>query len=133
MTLLVKLAKKDYDLFCFFDANTPHELNGNRSDVNYSIYKELIGNYQKKFGEVPGRIRADDFILKEAGTKKASIVSNDQFRDYLGLHPWIRDDNRLIKGMVVNEKLLIPPLDLALPLRKDLKKSLHTFQKYLNV
>lgn len=139
MTFLVEVAKKGYDFFCFFDANTPHVLNGNRSEVKYRIYKELIENHKNKFGEVPGRIRADDFILKAADTKlkaadtkKAAIVSNDQFRDYVTLHPWLRDDKRLIKGMVANEKLLIPPLDLDVPLRKDLKKSLRTFQKNLN-
>ena len=122
MTLLVKVAKKGYDFFCFFDANTPHVLNGNRSEVNYGVYKELIENHQKKFGEVPGRIRADDFILKAADTKKASIVSNDQFRDYITQYLWLRDDNRLLKGMVANEKLLIPSLGLEVPMRKDLKK-----------
>ena len=44
----------------------------------------------------PGRVEADGQILQFAEFEKnVHIITNDHYRDYGEMHPWLKDGNRL--------------------------------------
>lgn len=54
--------------------------------------------------QAPAGIPADDFILSEANASGAIVVSNDAFRQFHSMYPWLVDkrSGRLV-GAVINE------------------------------
>jgi hypothetical protein len=98
---------------CFFDANTHHHLReGGDGDGEHELYRRLLAGAPDSFVEVPGRIRADEFILQRAHEDQCPIISNDQFREYAGKYPWLSDSRRLIKFVVSRERIAIPQMSI---------------------
>lgn len=107
--LVIELLKRGAEVCCFFDANTSHLV------LEKSLYKDCLKLYDI-FKEVPGGIRADDFILLFADNNiNTFIISNDQFRDKINEYPWLSSQEgkkRLIKGDIISNQLAIPHLKL---------------------
>ncbi len=119
LTLSAELTRKRIPFLAFFDANTSHLLSEHRDDETVTAYKRIVGALPDLFVEVPGRIRADDFILQRANNDNSHIISNDQFRDFADRYPWLSTEVRLIKGAVAGDRLTIPQLDLDLRIMPD--------------
>lgn len=86
--LVIKEAKK----LRFKDITVLHDAN-----LKYVVKdKELLNSLSDKydFKVVPAETDADEFIIAFAKKKKAFIISNDRFRDYLDQH---NDDEEFIK------------------------------------
>lgn len=112
LTVCVELARQHISFFVFFDANTPHLLREAGDNTSLEVYKHLLAKWPALFSEVPGRIKADEFILQKAHSDNAFIVSNDQYRDYMDAYPWVVSDGRLVKGTVAGDRVLIPALGI---------------------
>ena len=109
ISLCISLANKNIEFTCFFDANASYLISEYCSEHDVKIYKELIGGkFSKYFKEVPGGIRADLFILQKANRDNSHIISNDNYRDYIERYLWIDKSDRLLKGMIIDNKVLIP-------------------------
>src|SRR5215204_4575063 len=97
--LINSLLNKKNSFHCFFDAVTFYRLG---SEVEKSIYNDLINNFGNHFSEITGGIEADEFILERANTTNASIISNDRYRKYWNKFEWLKnketEKSRLIKG-----------------------------------
>ena len=51
------------------------------------------------------------------------VISNDKFISYIDKYGWIRDETeRLIKGRIMRNKVMIPDLNLNIPVRGDMTK-----------
>jgi len=82
-------------------------------------YERLVADLPRIFVEVTGRMRADEFILQRANSDSSHVISNDQFRDFAARYPWISTGDRLIKGAVAGDRVLVPQLDFDLRIMPD--------------
>jgi hypothetical protein len=115
LILLKELVNRGHSFLCVFDANTRHVLDREGAPGDSVLYQELLVSRSHQFAEVPGRMKADDFLLKRADTAAGRIISNDQFREYIGRYAWLETEpHRLIKGSVVGNFLTVPELNLDL-------------------
>ena len=107
---------------CMFDANTYYQLRDKGSPRAEDFYNKLLHALPNYFFKATGGISADDFILMDADKNRYPIITNDRFDDYAKKYPWIREEQeRLIKGRLFGEDIMIPKLDINIPLRRDLK------------
>jgi hypothetical protein len=116
LALALELTHRKLPFLTFFDANTPHVLGDGGSG---SVYRKLIGDRSGIFVEVPGRMRADEFILQHANDDNDHVISNDQYRDFADRYPWVAAGDRLIKGVVAGDRILIPRLGLNIRINSD--------------
>jgi len=107
LLLACEFHKRGIPFMVIFDANSRHLFND-------EIYGRLPLEFPEYFSEVPGKSKADDFLLLRAQSTGGNVVSNDQFRDYVVRHPWVKseDSSRLIKGMTIKNNLLVPALEI---------------------
>jgi hypothetical protein len=116
LALVALLAEERREFICFFDANTKHRLPRNEAVV----YQTMLFERHRSFAEVPGKTKADDFILRRAENLKGVVFTNDQYREHKEKYPWVeKDPERLIKGMVAGDRLMIAGLDVDLPLEPN--------------
>ena len=95
-----------------FDATTPHILK-KKSPEEAARYEELLKTDRAHFRQVPAGTSADDFLLMVASQNKdALIMTQDLFRDHHDEHPWLKNENRLIRGMVLNDSIIFPAISL---------------------
>lgn len=123
LVLLSELGRLGIPLVCFFDANLRFLLQREEQ----LIFSDLINSHKSLFGEVPGRTRADDAILMRADRDATRIVSNDQFRGYQKDFPWLRDEFRLIKGLVIGDSLQVTSLGIIANYKPDVNENLNRF------
>jgi len=117
LTLIIELCKRNWPFISFFDANTQRKL----VDQEVPVYENLKKSYCDFFSEVPGGSEADEFILFHASKTNGFIISNDRYRDYQKKYEWLTPySTRLIKGRVTGKNLMIPNLDLHLPIKREL-------------
>ncbi|QNB09253.1 hypothetical protein G5S34_22525 [Herbaspirillum frisingense] len=110
LSLLDILLQRGEKFFVIFDATGRHT-------IKHSAYEHLISNFPAFFAEVPGKIRADDFLLLRAHSARGAVISNDQFRDYFGRYDWLKSEpSRLIKGTLMGSYVVVP--DLGIDVRK---------------
>jgi len=122
LQLLILINKKGKTFQCIFDANTIFNLPAEEKDT----YTTLLAEYKDFFYQVIGGIRADDFVLSLANRYNSSVISNDNFADYVKTYPWLARDAkplRLFKGgtpMVAGDRtLVVPDLKINLDLTKN--------------
>ena len=135
LTLLVEMKTRGFNFKCYFDASTPYDFPRNKrnssgqnkaqpgdfyiSDTE-KIYHALVLLLPNRFVEAPAGSEADDFFIPYAEENKLPIISNDGFIKYKSKHPWLSDSGRCIKGMVDDEKLRVPPMNIKCDLREDI-------------
>jgi len=119
LTLCSELIRQKIPFIVFFDANISHLLKENNYENASEAYKRITAHTSNIFVEVPGRIRADEFILQRANNDNAHIISNDQFRDFENRFPWVSSGDRLIKGAVAGNRLSLPQLNFDLRIMQD--------------
>lgn len=96
------------------DANIGYLIDKNATGQEKSEFANLREMAGPRFVMVPGGSRADEFLLLLANTDNASIITNDRYRNYAELYPWVRDASRLLKYMVVAGRILVPGLNMSL-------------------
>jgi Zc3h12a-like Ribonuclease NYN domain len=82
---------------CVFDANAFHVLREQQGLFYAKQYIRLFTTYSKLFIEAPARTRADDIILANADKCSAIVISNDRFREYASVYPWINQTDRVLR------------------------------------
>lgn len=98
--LVADLNERGITFKCFFDANTFFTLmKANRKDEAYT-YRRLCHDYADQFIEVPGRNRADDFLLDYVSRSGEVIISNDQYRDFSNKYSWLGDSQRRVSFLI---------------------------------
>ncbi len=129
LTLCVELSGKGIPYHCFFDANARFEFEKHFGKESLEAYESLLtGQFANHFTEVPGKTMADEFLLQKANSDDAHVISNDQFSDFNEKYDWVVKGNRLIKGIVADDHLLIPQLNLDCEIQNNLKKSFKLFE-----
>ena len=112
ITNYLRAAGKEF--MVFFDANASHCFT---SKGDKALYDELLQKYPDNFVQVPGGVKADDFLLMAANQYKHSIViSNDRYREYQNKYAWVVDSQRLAHGMVLKDKICMPSLNMTIPI-----------------
>ena len=105
----------------FFDATAPHILK-NVSQAEAAQYDALLKNDPIHFQQVPAGTRADDFLLLQADSNKdALIMTQDLFRDHVDKYPWLKTENRVISGMVMNNLIFFPDISMQIPITESEK------------
>jgi len=61
----------------------------------------------EKVIQAPAQVKADDALLKFAEERGLKIVSNDTFRDYEDMHPWIKDKSRRIPFNIIGSRAIL--------------------------
>lgn len=62
---------------------------------------------EEKVIQAPAQVRADDAILKFANDRGLKVVSNDTFRDYEDVYPWVRDKSKRIPFNIIGSKAIL--------------------------
>lgn len=111
ITLMAALLASGYQTLQYFDASARYQLR-HESDLYLQLMQQPL-----YFTEVPSGRTADKAMLRHATSTGACIVSRDRYRDYRSRYRKLIDDStRLISGTVSRDRLLIPALDLDVPL-----------------
>ena len=110
------LARSGKPFKVYFDASTPHILR-NASQDESAQYEKLLRNDPEHFQQVPAGTRADDYLLLQADSnKKALILTQDLFRDHIDKYPWLKTENRVFPGMVMNNLIFFPDISMQIPI-----------------
>jgi hypothetical protein len=112
LTLVMELIRRRHSFICLFDAVTPYRL----SDHEREQYVALLQALPDYFVEITGGIEADEFVLLQAASTNGIVISNDRFRKYAERYPWVQQKERLIKGSIIRDMLLVPDLAVHAPL-----------------
>lgn len=105
----------------YFDATTPYILKKAPAG-EAGRYEDLLKNEPMFFQQVPAGTRADDMLLMVADSNMNTIIlSQDLYRDYIALYPWLSDRKRVFPGMVLMDKIYFPRINLIIP-RSPVKK-----------
>jgi Zc3h12a-like ribonuclease protein len=117
--VLLEVALPARDFLVVGDANLTYELANYRR--NYAeIYEQLCIRHPRHFVRCTGGSRSDPIVLAECAIADGVIVSNDRYRDWQSLFPWIgwRRD-RFLRLNLVREALYIG--DRRYPLRETIE------------
>jgi hypothetical protein len=134
ITLCIELLKQSLPFHIFFDANTPwliHSANEpkDRPSINLKKFLEILPNNATV---VPGKIQADKFVLQKANRENAHIISKDNFSEFTQLYPWLLNGNRLIKGLIADDFMAIPDIDIYLPVQTDIPQGLNMLKDLID-
>lgn len=128
LTLLLELVRRELQWRCFCDASESHMLArsgaGSESTV---VYSRMLRDSRGAFREVDAGTSADDAVLAAADRADGVIVSNDRFNKLPDQHtvryPWLEyGTRRLLKGSVIDGRVVVDALGIAVPLRTDLTR-----------
>ena len=89
LALTNHLMQKDNDFLCVFDASARPALRQFQGSYFADLCRQLIEQFPRHFTEVPKGTVADDAILDIASIFGSNVITNDQFRDHVGRHPWL--------------------------------------------
>lgn len=104
---------------CFFDANIRYIFRGYRPEQE-ALFDRLLSAPgrdsagRERFQLVPGGTQADEWILQQAKSDGADVISNDRFRDRARQHRWIWKRRHGLT--TAGGHVLIPSLDCDLSL-----------------
>ena len=62
---------------------------------------------EEKVIQAPAQVRADDAILKFANDRGLKVVSNDTFRDYEEVYPWVKDKSKRIPFNIIGTQAIL--------------------------
>lgn len=130
--LLLDLHKRNITYKCFFDANTYYVFKDAQLLKEGQAYRELCRTFPDHFIEVPGGNRADDFILDWAHSRGSPIITNDRYRDYFEMYPWLENDSKRRVSFAVHSGIIqIYPLGIKAPIPSDLSKAVSELRNVL--
>lgn len=126
--LLVELEKQKFTYKCFFDANTMYVLKESGLLDEAKAYRELLRDFYDVFIEVPGKTRADDFILDYAHKHGTPIISNDQYRDFAKKYAWIENSSgRRVPFKAHSSTVQLVSLDMEAKVPASLSPALNEY------
>jgi hypothetical protein len=122
LTLCLAIGDAGASFLCIFDASGRSVAKEAKTPM--ALFEKLIDRCNGCFSEVTGGIQADEFILLRADTGGFKVISNDRFNkpqdNHFERYPWVNDPHRLIKGRVMNRRLLVPALRIDTPILHDI-------------
>lgn len=132
LALVMELNQRQTAFKCFFDANAFFTLiKAGKKDEAYA-YRRLCHDYPDLFIEVPGRNRADDYLLDYANQGAAAIISNDQYRDFAAKYGWLNQQPGRRSSFLVHSGLLqITGLGLTAKIPSTLHRAEKTLREQL--
>ena len=96
-----ELEKEGYAPVIIVDASLRH----NVPESNKERFERWIE--EEKVIQAPAQVRADDAILKFANDRGLKVVSNDTFRDYEEVYPWVRDKSKRIPFNIIGSQAIL--------------------------
>jgi hypothetical protein len=100
---IIKMALCDqgYDPIVIVDASLRHLIPASDRER----FEKWIG--EERVIQAPAQVRADEALLKFAEERGLTIVSNDTFREYREMHPWITDKTRRIPFTIIGTQAIL--------------------------
>ena len=100
LVLLAEIREHGDDFFCIFDVSTSKHMYNHGKGDHARLIDELVRRYGRWFYRVTGSTSADSAILHHADKFNRRIISNDIYRDYVSVFPWLSVEHtpRLIQG-----------------------------------
>lgn len=120
MALVQDLLQSNRRFKCYFDANTFFALEQVNKSQAYA-FRRLAYDYPDIFTEVPGGVKADDYVLDYAHREGAVIISNDRYRDFVDKYSWLNTDKNR-RFSYINDFRHIEVIQLGL--RAEIPKNL---------
>jgi hypothetical protein len=132
LTLLSALRQRGWTFKCFFDANSRYVFHDEAGADHMDAYDALCRDYPDNFVQVPGRTQADREILAYAHSRGTRIISNDRFREYAQVYPWIeREPQRRITGIAHSGFVHVTPLGIEASIPNDLSEIVSSIRDLL--
>ena len=97
----LELEDKGYNPIIIVDATLRHII----PEGDKKRFEKWID--EEKVIQAPAQVKADDALLKFAEERGLKIVSNDTFRDYEDMHPWIKDKSRRIPFNIIGSQAVL--------------------------
>ena len=101
LIVLKALEDRGFKVYAVADASLRHKVD--RPD----ILEKLI--QKGKVLQAPASTPADYFILSIANEEYAAVVSNDVFKEWRELFPWVKDKYRIIRYLIAGNKVYFYP------------------------
>ncbi len=100
--LMIKtLEDRGFKVFAVADASLRHKVD------DPAKLERLVTS--GKVAQVPPGTPADYFILSIAEAEHAIVVSNDVFKEWRELFPWVKDKNRVVRYLIENDRVYLYP------------------------
>lgn len=96
-----ELEKEGYAPVIIVDASLRH----NVPESDKERFERWIR--EEKVIQAPAQVRADDAILKFANDRGLKVVSNDTFRDYEEVYPWVREKSKRIPFNIIGTQAIL--------------------------
>ena len=115
LLVMKKLQDKGFKVIAVADASLRHKVD--RPDVLEKMIEK------GKVYQAPAGTPADYFLLSIADREYGIVISNDVFKEWKDMFPWVRDRYRVVRYMIAgNEVYLYPDIK---PRKKYKKKKEH--------
>ena len=101
LVVLQALKERGFEVYAIADASLRHKVD--KPDVLERLINKGI------VIQAPAGTPADYFILSVAEEEYAIVVSNDVFKEWRPLFPWVRDKYRVVKYIIVGNKAYFYP------------------------
>ncbi len=104
--------RRGIDFQVFFDASAPYVVPACES----KLLNKLLQKHPETFRMVPAGTQADAFLLLQADRHpECVVISQDCYRQYRKQYPWLTTAKRCVKGMVIDDEIYFPDLNLDVP------------------
>jgi len=101
LLMMKTLEDRGFKVYTVVDASLRHKIDSPQK------LERLIES--GKIIQVPPGTPADYFILSIAESEYGIVVSNDVFKEWKGMFPWVNDKRRVVRYLVVNERVYLYP------------------------
>lgn len=119
LALLVQMLEAGHPATLYFDASTRYQV-----PAEAESYVRVL-QFPASIIEVPSGRTADAVMLKQARDAGARVISRDRFRDHRRRFRRLIDDPaRMLSGMVYDDCLRVPALELIVPLPATVDEAL---------
>ncbi len=101
LLVMRKLQDKGFRVIAVADASLRHKVN------RPEVLEKLIE--KGKVYQAPAGTPADYFLLSIADKEYGIVISNDVFKEWKDLFPWVRDRFRVVRYLIVGDEVYLYP------------------------
>jgi len=97
----LELERRGYAPIIIVDSNLRHII----PEIDKERFERWVED--EKVIQAPAQIKADDVLLKFADERGVKIVSNDTFKEYVDIYPWLEDTKRRVPFNIIGSDVIL--------------------------
>ncbi|HIH40347.1 MAG TPA: hypothetical protein HA341_05600 [Halobacteria archaeon] len=97
----LELERRGYAPIIIVDSNLRHLI----PEADKERFERWVDD--ERVIQAPAQIKADDVLLKFADERGVKIVSNDTFKEYVDIYPWLEDASRRVPFNIIGSEVIL--------------------------